>query len=161
MDTLIVYATKHGSTEKCAKMLSEKLSGNIDLYNLKDVKDLNISKYDRVIIGGSIHIGKIQKEISEFCSKNLDILKGKNLGLFICCMQKDDVAIEQLNNAFPQELLSNAKTKEVFGGEFLFKKMNPLEKFMVKMVSKEDIDTKKDISNIIYQNVDRFVQQME
>lgn len=89
MNTLIVYSSKYGCTEQCAKILSEELKGEADLINLKNVKDINISKYDTVIIGGSIYIGKIQKEVAGFCAKNLDILKEKKLDyLFVVCRKK-------------------------------------------------------------------------
>jgi hypothetical protein len=42
MNTLIVYATKYGCTEKCAVILSEKLTGKVDLCNLKGVKDVDL-----------------------------------------------------------------------------------------------------------------------
>lgn len=155
MNTLIVYATKHGCTENCAAILSEKLMGKVDLCNLKIVKAVDFSQYDKVIIGGSIYMGKIQKEVSKFCSKNFNLLKHKKVGLFICCM-REDIAEMQLNNSFQQELLSNAVVKEFFGGEFIFKKMNVIERFIVKRVSKID----KDISNILAENINKFAQSM-
>ena len=155
MKTLIAYATKHGTTEKCAKMLSQKLTGKIDLCNLKDVKVVELSQYDKVIIGGSVYIGKIQKEVSDFSLKNLNVLKEKKIGLFVCGMNENNIEI-QLNDAFPKELLSGTVGKEFFGGEFIFKNMNFLERFIVKKVSKTD----KDTSNILEENINRFAQLM-
>ncbi len=54
MKTLIVFGTKHGCTERCAKTLSEKFDGEVDLINLKEGKNIDISQYDKVIIGDSI-----------------------------------------------------------------------------------------------------------
>lgn len=156
MNTLIVYATKHGCTEKCAAILSEKLTGKVDLCNLKGVKAVNLSQYDKVIIGGSIYAGQIRKETSEFCTKNLNELKDKKLGFFLCCMRDGEIADMQINNSFPQELLSNALAKDYFGGEFIFKKMNIMERLIVKKVSKID----KDTSNILEDRINRFAQLM-
>lgn len=156
MNTLIAYSTKYGCTEKCATILSEKLTGKVDLCNLKVAKVVDLSQYDKVIIGGSIYIGKIQREVSEFCLKNLNELKEKKIGLFICCMRDGDIAETELNNSFPQQLLSHAVAREYFGGEFIFKKMNPIERFIVKRVSKID----KDMSNISEENINRFAQLM-
>ena len=74
MNTLIVYSSKYGCTEKCAKLIKEKLNEEVDLVNLKNVKDIDIYKYNKVIIGGSIYIGKIQKSVTEFCTKYIDQL---------------------------------------------------------------------------------------
>jgi len=157
MKILILYGTKHGCTEKCAKILSEKLTEKVDLYNLKERKDIDISQYDKVIIGGSIYIGKIRKEVSDFCLQNLNVLKEKSVGLFICCMGEGEAVEKQLNEAFPKELIENAVAKESFGGEFIFKKMNFFERLIVKKVSKID----KDVSNICDERIDDFVKAME
>ncbi len=156
MKTLIGFGTKRGCTERCAKTLSEKFDGAVDLINLKEGKNIDISQYDKVIIGGSIYIGKIQKEVSQFCVENLNVLKDKKVGLFICCMGEGEVVEKQLNEAFPQELIENAVAKESFGGEFIFKKMKFFERVIVKKISKID----KDVSNIFDERIDEFASVM-
>lgn len=156
MKTLIVYATKHGCTEKCATQLSGQLTGEVALCNLKTGPIPDLVQYDQVIIGGSIHIGKIQKDVSDFCARNLAELKIKKVGLFICCMYDGEVAETELNSSFPQELLTTAVAKEYFGGEFIFKKMNFLDRLIVKKVAKID----QDESKIITANINKFVQSM-
>ncbi len=156
MKTLIVYGTKYGCTEECAVRLKKEIAGEVDLYNVRGAKDINLSDYNSIIIGGSIYMGKIQKEVSEFCSKQLDVLKNKKVGLFICCMRDGDVAKEELNNAFPKELIDNAIVRESFGGEFIFKKMNFMDKLIVKKVSKID----KDTSSISVDSINRFAKLM-
>lgn len=154
MNTLIAYATKYGCAEKCAKILAERLTGRIDLCNLKYGEVPDLSQYDKVIIGGSIYMGKIRKQVSKFCSRNLDALKNKKVGLFICGMLAEDEAETELNNAFPKELVANAMVKKSFGGEVIFKKLNPIERFIVKTISKAD----EDISAISEENINRFAR---
>ncbi len=156
MNTLVVYASKYGCTEKCAKMVAKALKDNVDLISLKNVKDIEVSKYDRIIIGGSIYIGKIQKEVTEFCSRHLDILKNKSIGLFICGMQDNDAIEAEINTNFPRELLEIAKAKEHLGGEFIFDKMNFFEKTIVKKISK--VTSNK--SNISEDNIHKFAKAM-
>ena len=83
MKTLIAYSTKHGCTEKTSKELKEYLGGDVTLVNLKTEPNPEFDKFDRVIIGGSIHAGQVQKRVKEFCLKNSNELKSKELGLFI------------------------------------------------------------------------------
>lgn len=155
MNTLIVYTSKYGCTEKCAKLVSEYLNDKADMLNLKSDKNIDLTKYDKVIIGGSIYIGKIQKEVTEFCSKYLNTLKEKRIGIFICGMQKDAIETE-INQNFPPELLEIAEVKEYFGGEFSFEKMNFMEKMIIKKIAK----TSSNISNIQEDNIKKFVQAM-
>jgi menaquinone-dependent protoporphyrinogen oxidase len=164
METLIIYASKHGCAEKCSKLLKERLLGGVVIVNIMKETIPDVTLFNSVIIGGSIYAGTVQKEIREFCSKNLDILKKKKIGLFICCMNKDSAEM-QLNNAFPKELLDSAAAKGSFGGEFNFTKMNVIERFIVKMISKADkslpaADGKKDISTISEESIKSFVQLM-
>ena len=156
MKILIVYGTKHGFTEKCITMLSEKLNEEVDLCNLKRGQTPILNHYEKIIIGGSVYMGKIQKEVSEYCLRNLNELKEKKVGLFVCCMSEGDTAKATLNNCFPQELLSSAIVKEHFGGAFTFKDMNFFERFIVKKVSKVD----KDMTNILEENIVRFAETM-
>ena len=152
MNILIVYSTKHGATEKCAKIIAKKLTGKVELFNLKEKLKIDPSGYDVVIIGGSIYMGQIQKEVKTFCAQNIEQLKTKKIGLFTCCMLEGEKAEKQLADMFPKELLSIASSKECFGGEFNFSKMNFFEKLIIKKVSKVD----KDTSNILENNINKM-----
>lgn len=168
MSTLVIYATKHGSTEKCSKILADKLIGKVDLHNLKESKAPELTGYDKVVIGGSIYAGRLQKEVTEFCLKNLNIMKEKKVGLFICCMFANSID-EQLKSSFPKELLESAVVKEGFGGEMKFSEFNFFERTLTKMVSKvvskensgmPAIDMGKDMSMISEANISKFAQIM-
>jgi menaquinone-dependent protoporphyrinogen oxidase len=158
MNTLIVYASKYGCTEKCAKLIKQELNDPADLINLKNInmKDINLSKYDKVIIGGPIYIGKIQKKVTQFCSKHLNKLVEKRIGLFICGMVEGESINTELNANFPPELLKIAEVKEYLGGEFLLDKMNFMDKMIVKKVSK--VTSNK--SNILVDKIHEFAQVM-
>ena len=156
MNTLIVYATKYGCTETCAQTLSKKLTGKVELCNLKTGKVPDLSQYDKVIIGSSVYIGQIRKEAKAFCSNHLNVLKEKKLGLFICAMQAEDVIQTELKTSFPQELSDVAIVKECFGGEFILKRMNVLDRFITKKIAKTENDTSK----ISEESINKFAEQM-
>ncbi len=155
MKTLIAYASKYGCTEKCAKLLEKELNGDVTLLNLKKNSSANLDVYDNIIIGGSIYISKIQKEVTEFCKNNLNQLSEKNIGLFICGMQEKEVIATEIDSNYPPELLEKAVVKEWFGGEFTFEKMNFLEKTIIKKVSK----TTTSKSEINEDTIRHFAQQ--
>ncbi len=156
MKTLIVYSTTHGCTEKTAIKIKEFLKEDTILVNLKENSNPELDNFERVIIGGSIHAGQIQKRVKVFCQTNLQELKSKELGLFICCMEEGETAQKQLLDAFPNELHEFAKTSAYLGGEFDFERMNFFQKLVVKKVAhvKESISTVNDIS------IRKFSRQM-
>lgn len=157
MKTIIIFATSHGCTEKAVGELVPKLSGEVKTVNLNKNSSPSVNEFDRVIIGGSIHAGQIQKKVRHFCETRLDALSSKEIGLFICCMYEPEVAREELQNAFPEELHQMAKTEAIFGGEFNFEKMNFVEKMLVRKIAR----VSESFSNIDHESIDRFATRME
>lgn len=156
MSTLIAYATKYGFTKACADMLAKKLDEKADICDLSSNRP-NLAQYDKVIIGGSIYAGRIRKSTVRFCTENINTLKSKKLGLFICGMADGDGIRKQLESSFPRELLSAAVAKESFGGEYDLNKMNFLERFIIRKISGSD----KNQSRIMEENMTRFADQMK
>ncbi|BCN30522.1 flavodoxin domain-containing protein [Anaeromicropila herbilytica] len=156
MNTLIVYASKHGTTKKCADLLAKQLVGNVELVNLNKAYSITTWNYDTVILGGSIYAGRIRKEISDFCTKNMKELKNVRVGLFICAMSEGEEAVKLIEQNFQEELRNRAIAKESFGGEFLMEQMNFLERFIIKKISK--VTTNQ--SNIREDNIKKFADEV-
>ena len=135
-NTLIVYASRHGTTSAYAKKLFELLDGNVDVCFLNERANSlpNLAVYNTIVIGGSIHYGKINKLITTFTNDNFELLKTKRLGLLVSCHFEGDKAMEQLNNAYPMELIERAVVSDYFDGELLYPQMNIWEKFITKLV---------------------------
>jgi menaquinone-dependent protoporphyrinogen oxidase len=136
MNHLVVYCSSHGTTAKAALFLRKHLNGEVIVLNLNRSKlysDLDI--FDSVIIGGSIHAGSIQGKIKRFLKQHGEVLKGKKLGLFLCCMQEGELAQQQFEHAFPRVLREHATATGIFGGEILFSEFNFIEKQIVKKVT--------------------------
>lgn len=157
MKTLITYSTNHGCTQKTAIKLKELLGGTTQLINLNHEPNPNILNYDRIIIGGSIHAGRIQRNVKHFCTKNMATLKAKEVGLFICCMEEGEKARIQFNDAFPESLQRHAKATACFGGEFDFDKMTIFQKLIIKKVAKIETNTSK----IDHESIRSFSKKMD
>lgn len=154
MKTLILFATRHGSSEKAAQMLKEQLISDVTLHNIKDKGTPDISDFDSVIIGGSIHAGEIQRNIKRYCEKNFEILLKKHLGLYLCCMDKEKAQM-QFEKAYNEELRESTIASSLFGGEFAMDKMNFLERSIVKKVA----GIEKSVSNIDHAAIKRFAEK--
>jgi len=144
MKNLIIYLSHHGTTEKVSREIAGHLEGQTEIIKLSRKSKIDLVPYELVIIGGSIHAGQIQKEIKRFCTKHKTELLSKKLGLFICYMDKNN-GQEEFEQAFDEDLRNHAIAHGLMGGEFLFEKMNFVEKLLVKKIagiseSKSDID---------------------
>ena len=131
MKTAVCYATKTGTTEKCANRLKELLP-EADLFNIeKDSPDL--SKYDCIVIGGSIRMGHLHRAAKKLIQGNKSLLMTKKYAFFIC-----NGFPEQAENFFLQnidkDLLEHSLCVSSFGGEVDLGKMKGMDKFIAKAV---------------------------
>lgn len=156
MSTLIVYASQHGCTESAARKLESQLKDDVTVVNLKKDAKPDVTAFDTVIVGGSIHAGRIQKAVRKFYEKHLDTLTGKRLGLFLCCMEDGETAQKQFDTSYPEVLRSRAHVTGLFGGEFNFDKMNFLEKKIVQKVA----GVSESVCKIRDDQIDQFAQAM-
>lgn len=131
-NTLIVYASRHGETEKCAREIFNLIDGKVDICDLGNrISFPDASTYDTIIIGSSIHLGKVLEPVSNFCSANLELLTQKRIGLFITCPDTGEKAEKQLRQAFPAELLNGAVVSAYFDGTFDSFRLSILERMMI------------------------------
>lgn len=159
MKILILYASKYGCTEDCTSYLKDKIKDNlkdklkqeVKTINLKGAEHVDLQHYDWIIIGGSIYIGKIQKEVKLFCEQNLQILLTKNIVLFMCCTTPDQES-EFFSKNFPASLRKHAEKTVNMGGELRQHKMGFFDKKITAMVSK--LEPKK--NEILYKNIDEL-----
>jgi len=157
MRTAIVYTSNHGTTEKVAQKIKERLGEEkAQRFNLKKDKNFDVSQFDRIIVGGSIHAGQIQKRVKQFLEKHAPELLQRKLGLFLCCMHEDE-AENQFNRAFPEDLRAHAISNKIMGGEFLFEKMNFVEKALIKKIA----GVQESVSKIDENEVEQFIKELK
>ncbi|MCZ4694601.1 flavodoxin [Ancylomarina euxinus] len=158
MKTGIIYISKHGTTEKVARIIADKLHPNeTQLINLNEEKIKDFETFDRIIIGGSVHMASVHKKTKKLCESHKNILLTKPLGLFLCCMEKDEKSIEQFENAFSEDLRKHATSTALLGYEYHLDKMNFFERALVKNIS----GVMKSISEIDYDAILRFTNELK
>lgn len=157
MKILVAYAGKSGTTEKCAKLLKQKLLGAV-------LADLNretpeIGAYDAVVVGGSIRMGLLHKKARLFLAQNAAELKAKPAAYFICCCFAQN-APQFFASNIPQELLNSAVSYECFGGEMDLNRLYGMDKFIAKMVSKSP-EGRKAAPHILEENIAKLAQAVQ
>jgi len=156
MKTLIVYGSKYGFTTDCVHLLQSNLSGEVTIMDIQQVTTLlNVSDFETVIIGGSVYVGRVSKKLREFCEKNLDALRQKRIGLFLCCALTENEA-KYFSDNFPTPLLESAKVIKTFGSEARLEKMSLMDKTIIKAVTKGDYSNFK----ISEDNLEAFAKEM-
>jgi len=135
MKTIIIYSSTYGYAKDCASKLSKQLNGEVLLVNVTTDTIPQIDEFNNVIIGGSIYMGQISKKLKAYCNTNMELLKNKRVGLYLCCCLPEDLE-KNINNAFPEELLKIVLSIESFGGELRTEKMNFAHKMITGLMKK-------------------------
>lgn len=157
MKTLIVYASQNGSTADCVEYLQRKLNGDVTTIAV-DGKVPKLNDFDTVIVGGSVHMGKIQRKITAFCKRNRKQLLEKKLGLFVCCYTAESEA-GFINSLYDESLLTHSTITSVFGGEMRYDKLNFAYRKLFESLNKiEDFRQGFVEPEINYAEIERFAE---
>lgn len=157
MKILIAYASRFGTTEKCAVMLADMLKGEgheVELADLKRNARVKPDNYDRIAVGGSFVAFRMNAFVKKFVKRNLSILLNKKTGIFMC--GADETWENEIKKGFPAELLDKAIAKGYFGYEMNWDKMNPMIRNMMQKASK----TTEKVSKINTENIKKFAEEI-
>ena len=156
MKTLIIYESKHGTTEMFANRLAEAFGDNSRAAHIKKAKKISLDEWDSVVLGAGIYIGKVKRSIKGYAKRNKDELEKKNLGIFLCCSwgSEENVYREYFEKNFPPTLLEKAKVKQIFpGGQYLSENAG--------MIYKKVFDEMEKLpEEEIHKMIDSFVREM-
>ncbi len=152
MKTLIVYGTKYGTTEKAAKILQERLPGQVELVNLKENSRPSMKDYDVVLVGSAVYGGGIRKEVRRFFDHQKGELFQKPFGLFLAAGNTLEVKRNYVVYV-GKDVFDKAGIREHIGFGFDFSKMN----FLEKVITKKGAKVNKDMESINYQGIENII----
>ena len=138
---LVTYATKYGATAENAEKIGQVLRQAglpTDVLPTDRVSDLHF--YKAIVLGSAVYIGKWHKKAATFLKTNEKVLSERPVWLFSSgpTGEGDPVALTQ-DWRFPKALQPIAdrirpRDIAVFHGALNMKKMNLIEKWMIKNV---------------------------
>ena len=74
--TLIIFSTTDGQTKSICNRIASIIENNnlVNIININDVADINLSSFDQIIIGASIRYGKHHPDLYQFIKENKAVL---------------------------------------------------------------------------------------
>ncbi len=142
----VLYGTWCGSSRDAGIWISEGMDGISNVFDVRENPDL--SKYDYIIIGGSIRNGQISAQLQEYILKNKDLLKKRIRGLYaVCGNMMQPIGPEQKTALIDNHLAKicgdiNVPSK-VFLGRITLGLMDPESRNMMQRMKVTDYDNLK------------------
>ncbi|MCC7559234.1 MAG: flavodoxin domain-containing protein [Methanobacterium sp.] len=88
MKALVAYGSRYGTAaeiaEEIARVIQEE-GVEVDLVDIRRIKDCDATPYDLVIVGSGIKMGKWTKGSLKFLNNNKSTLAEKKVALFVSC----------------------------------------------------------------------------
>ncbi len=128
MKTLIVYGSRCGYAAECAELIREHLGDDeFVIFTHIDCQDPpTVADYDRIIIGGSLRFGKIQRKVRRFMEEYRHLLLQREVGLYLCGLAEEEVQEKHFAKVFPRDLRKHAKAVCLPGGVAELDEVNPM-----------------------------------
>ena len=168
---LIIYSSTDGHTKTICERIINSLNeiDSAKLVSLKEAMKLDLSNFDKIIIGASIRYGKHSNELYKFIEKNKNILEQKQSVFFSVNVvaRKPEKNTAETNPYIKKFLkISNWKPKNirVFAGKVDYPNYNFFDKYIIKFImfmTKGPTDTSKSYEFTEWSKVDDFAKELK
>ena len=168
--SLIIYSTVDGHTKSICEHIKNnfKSDENIKIVSLDDMQDLNLSNFDKIIIGASIRYGRHRKKVLDFVKKNIDVLHFKKSAFFsVNVVARKLEKSKAETNPYVIKFLKKTKWKpdkvDVFAGKVDYPRYNFLNKQVIRFImfiTKGPTDITKTYEFTNWDNVKNFAKEI-
>ena len=167
---LIIYSTTDGHTKKiCQRIKNILANGNlVELLSLEDSKKIDLSNFEKIIIGASIRYGKHSKELYKFINLKKNILDQKKSAFFsvnVVARKPEKNTAE--TNPYIDKFLKISKWKpnkiSVFAGRVDYPNYNFFDKYIIKFImfiTKGPTDVSQSYDFTDWSKVDEFSKEL-
>lgn len=157
MEKLIVYGTKSGTTENCAMKIKANMDfQDVEILNLKGNLKIDLSKYETIIIGTPIYMGRINGKVKSFLLENHDVLMQKTIHFFVCGLAHGAEGVELFRKQIAEDLFAHASQVRQLGSEVHPERLNPLYRMIIKKI----IETEKPPIGLLESEIEEFAKEV-
>jgi len=170
LSLLIIYSSTDGHTKTICERIKNfsKGEGSAKIISLKEVPNLNLSQFNKIIIGASIRYGKHSKELYKFIDLNKDILDKKESIFFsVNVVARKPEKNTPDTNPYIKKFLKTSSWKPqkigVFAGKVDYPKYGFIDKYIIKFImfiTKGPTDTSRSYEFTDWSKVDDFAKEL-
>jgi menaquinone-dependent protoporphyrinogen oxidase len=164
---LIVYASTHGHTAKIADRLAQTVQvggAAADVIDAQESPD-DLSRYDAVIVGGSIHAGRYQRDLRAWIKGHANELSATPSAFFSVCLTAADDTDESrsASRTYIDELIEETgwtpDRAVTFAGALQYLEYDFATRLVMRLLMKHghhETDTSRDFDYTDWDAVGRF-----
>ena len=168
---LIIYSSTDGHTKVICERIINFLNDEnlVELVSLEDAKKIDLSNFEKIIIGASIRYGKHSKELYKFINLNKNILDQKQSAFFsvnVVARKSEKNTAE--TNPYIKKFLKISKWTpkkiRVFAGKVDYPNYNFFDKYIIKFImfiTKGPTDTSQSYEFTDWSKVDDFTKELK
>lgn len=144
MSYLLLHSSTDGQTKKIILKMAEQLRTQgceCDIRDLNTEQNLNISAYDKVLIGASIRYGHFNKKLLRFATLHQAQLNAMKTGFFAVNLTarkegKDTAETNSYTRKFLERCPWQPTIKSVFAGALFYPRYKWLDRAMIRFIMK-------------------------
>ena len=170
MNLLIIYSSTDGHTKIICEKIRNNLkhSSNVELVSLDHALNLDLSKFNKIVIGASIRYGRHSNDLYKFIKFNKDVLEQKDTAFFSVNVvaRKIEKSNPETNPYIKKFLkVSNWKPGKVavFAGKVDYPNYKFFDKYIIKLImfiTKGPTDTTQTYEFTNWSKVDAFAKEL-
>ena len=168
--SLILYSSTDGHTKTICERIKNfsKNKEMIKIISLQEEANLDLSTFDKIIIGASIRYGRHSKELYKFIRLNKEILNKKdNVFFSVNVVARKPEKNKPDTNPYIKKFLKISKWEPkkigVFAGKVDYPKYDFFDKYIIKFImfiTKGPTDTSQSYEFTDWAKVDAFATQL-
>ncbi len=170
MNLLIIYFSTDGHTKIICEKIRNNLknSSNVELLSLDHASNLDLSKFNKIVIGASIRYGRHSNDLYKFIKLNKDILEQKDTAFFsVNVVARKIEKSDPETNPYIKKFLKISNWKPgkvaVFAGKVDYPNYSFFDKYIIKLImfiTKGPTDTTQTYEFTNWSKVDAFAKEL-
>tara|TARA_Y100000591_G_scaffold125481_2_gene107411 strand:+ start:2647 stop:3162 length:516 start_codon:yes stop_codon:yes gene_type:complete len=170
VESIIIYSSTDGHTKTICEKIKSNLKNinSVHLASLKESSNLDLSKFNQIIIGASIRYGKHSNDLYRFIESNKKILEQKKTAFFSVNVvaRKNEKNSPETNPYIKKFLkISNWKPDKVavFAGKVDYPNYKFFDKYIIKLImfiTKGPTDTSQSYEFTDWSKVESFAKEI-
>jgi len=162
--TLILYSSVDGQTVKIIDRIKQQIVGEVEVIDIDQQADIDLSQYGKVLIGASIRYGNLRKNIINYVNTHKTALDKVPNAFFLVCLtaRKPEKALPSNNTymlKFDRLSEWQPQLKAVFAGALLYSRYNWWQTGLIQLIMKMtggSTDKSQDIELTDWEKVEAF-----